>query len=341
MQTASIFGVEGLGVFAIIIFSAPFAIKDKKFIAITALLAIFIIGFGYIRLQNSSDEVVEGVKLRLVQANIPQSLKNSPKDKFRNFIKHISMSKAAGIDEITHVIWSESSLPFYLHEDNPAPEIITNAIPRDGFLITGAGRFENKKPYNSLVAIDKNAEVVAHYDKTHLVPFGEYVPFRNTIPFIDAIAGDYGDFTVGKNFKPMSVKNVPLFAPQICYEGIFPKLAQKKDAKWILNVTNDGWFGKSLGPYQHFNMIRMRAVEQGIPAVRVANTGITAVVDPYGIVKSSIPLGISGILDVYLPKDIKEYTIYSNYKCYTLLSLVLSIFISFYFLNKERKCQNI
>jgi apolipoprotein N-acyltransferase len=159
--------------------------------------------------------------------------------------------------------------------------------------------------WNSLDAVDDAGKIVANYDKSHLVPFGEYVPLRAILP-IGKIVGGAVDFSAGHGPRTIELPGLPPASPLICYEAIFPgavvDAAHRPD--WLLNVTNDGWYGISSGPYQHFAAARMRAVEEGLPLVRAANTGISGIVDPYGRITESLELGARGVVDGALPKPL-------------------------------------
>ncbi len=176
---------------------------------------------------------------------------------------------------------------------------------------------------NSLIALSDSAEILATYDKARLVPFGEYIPLRSLLPFEKLTAGR-GDFLPGSGPKTVEVGGLPPFQPLICYEAIFPGWAEKNDAvrpQWLLNVTNDAWFGESTGPYQHLQMARTRAVERGLPLVRAANTGISAVVDPLGRVTARLELNETGFLDTALPRALPSGTPYSRFGEAILLAI--------------------
>ena len=186
-------------------------------------------------------------------------------------------------------------------------QIVAQAAPARGLLITGGDRGVRDESgsaiYNSLYALTPAGDVAAQYDKSHLVPFGEYMPKRWLIPY-DKITGGIGDFAAGAGLITLTVPGLPPFTPLICYEAVFsgrvtPDAGERP--QWLLNVTNDAWFGMSTGPYQHYGTARLRAVEEGLPLVRTANTGISAVIDGYGRTVAELGLGQRGVLDAPLP----------------------------------------
>jgi apolipoprotein N-acyltransferase len=154
--------------------------------------------------------------------------------------------------------------------------------------------------------IDDTGRVLGAYDKIHLVPFGEYLPFQDFLESLGfmQLTGVRGGFSAGAGPRLLAIPGAPPASPLICYEIIFPGDVTEKDSRpgWLLNVTNDAWFGSSAGPYQHFHQAQVRGVEQGLPVVRAANTGISAVIDPYGRILAEIGLGQRGVLDATLPK---------------------------------------
>ncbi|MET0688260.1 MAG: apolipoprotein N-acyltransferase, partial [Methyloceanibacter sp.] len=170
------------------------------------------------------------------------------------------------------------------------------------------GGLAARRIYNSLLVVDDKGAVLDAYDKRHLVPFGEYLPFQDFLESLGfmQITGVRGGFSEGAGSLLLNVPGAPQARPLICYEIIFPdEIASRTERPgWLLNLTNDAWFGSSAGPYQHFHQARVRAVEQGLPLVRGANTGISAVVDPYGRILAEIGLGESGVADANLPHAI-------------------------------------
>lgn len=193
---------------------------------------------------------------------------------------------------------------------------IADLLPPGTALITGSVRAPDMPPnaritraYNSIYVIDHEGSVVSLYDKLHLVPFGEYLPLQNLLERLglEQLTKVQGGFIPGTVRRNLDVPHAPRALPLICYEAIFPnEIASESNdrAGWMVNLTNDGWFGISTGPYQHLQQARWRAIEQGLPLVRAANTGISAVIDPLGRVIARLDLGIEGILDSALPAPI-------------------------------------
>jgi apolipoprotein N-acyltransferase len=164
--------------------------------------------------------------------------------------------------------------------------------------------------------IDHDGSILSVYDKVHLVPFGEYLPFQDFLESLGLmqLTKVRGGYVPGTVHKPLPVPRAPAFLPLVCYEIVFPGEGVPRGARpgWLVNLTNDGWFGNSTGPYQHFQQARVRAVEEGLPLVRAANTGISAVIDPLGRVVASLPLGTEGVLDAALPQPIAP-TVYARF----------------------------
>jgi apolipoprotein N-acyltransferase len=260
-----------------------------------------------------------------VQPNIAQNHKWRPELREAHLQKHLSLTSGAAATDAafgtsaSYVIWPETAAPFFLGLDAVARSRIAAVTPPGGMVITGAPRAtpSDKRPrriWNSIAALDHQGVILETYDKFHLVPFGEYVPMRSVLPLEKITQGGL-DFSAGPGPRTLHLPGLPPFSPLICYEVIFPgNVTDAEDPpQWILNVTNDGWFGLSSGPYQHFASARLRAVEEGLPLVRAANTGISAVVDPYGRVVASLGLGRTGVIDSPLPQALSGGTIYSRF----------------------------
>jgi apolipoprotein N-acyltransferase len=230
------------------------------------------------------------------------------------------------------VLWPETALPFTLWPDGTMPKQTMESIRLKAPLITGVVAAERDKQslrlWNSIAAIDPEGQVVARYAKHQLVPFGEFVPLRSILPLEKITPGDI-DFSRGAGPQTVTVPGLPPFSPLVCYEVIFPWIAvdPAHRPEWMLNVTNDGWYGDSPGPYQHFAMARMRAIEQGLPLVRVANNGISAVVDPYGRMGARLALNRRAALDSALPAPLPPtlYARYGEWPALLLLTVALTL----------------
>jgi len=218
---------------------------------------------------------------------------------------------------VTHLIWPESAFPFFIARNAEALAQIADLLPQGTVLITGGARPEEPtagsqivRGYNSIYVIDHDGSIIGVYDKVHLVPFGEYLPYQDTLERygLMQLTKVQGGFIPGERRRPLGVPRAPHAVPLICYEIVFPGQAVPRDGArpgWLLNLTNDGWFGAhSTGPYQHFHQARVRAIEEGLPLVRAANTGISAVVDPLGRIVKYLPLGTEGVLDAPLPRPV-------------------------------------
>ena len=321
-QMASLIGTYGLSYCIVLIGLLPAywlgsAPGQRKF-GFTVLAILFVAScnaYGGYRMQTP----VETTKtmLRLVQPNIPQSIKGS-REGTELAIKELGELTGAALPKgklPDATIWPETAYPFTLR--NAAEQSLPPGV---NLLLTGAVRAEGSghdvRIWNSFAAMDAQGKILATYDKHQLVPFGEFVPLRTVLPLQKITPGNL-DFSRGAGPMTLAVKGLPSFSPLICYEGIFPWLTVDKANRpeWLLNVTNDGWYGDSPGPYQHFDMVRMRAIEQGLPLVRVANSGISALIDPYGRIVASLPLNQRGMIDVRLPKALPPslYEKYLNY----------------------------
>jgi apolipoprotein N-acyltransferase len=340
IQPAAWLGAHGLGFATVALAALPAVAVErapgpswrKALIGGLAVLALWI-GFGAARLAGAADEFVPGVRLRLVQANIDQKEKWRQERRADHVAKHLELSRRPpdrpGEPPPTHVVWPETAVPFLVERDPMALSVLAQAVPPGGLLITGVPRASapGEEPFqvwNSLVAIDGQGRVAAAFDKFHLVPFGEYVPLRGLLP-IERIVPSKADFSAGPGPVTLSLPGLPPASPLICYEVIFPGEVTAAGSRpaWLLNVTNDGWFGLSSGPHQHFAAARLRAVEEGLPLVRAANTGISAVIDPYGRTVIRLDLGQTGFVDSPLPNALAKPTSYSRTGDFPLLVLAI------------------
>lgn len=305
LQSASVWGVYGLSLITILAFCAAGLLPKKKPLIIMGSILIVLYICGLWRLYDAVPENVWGVKLRLVQPNIAQTLKWNPDKAEENYSKLIRLSKENN-DAITHVIWPESAVPFLVDHNESERVRMMSAVRQGGTLITGGLRGANptnQELANSIFVLDDMANIIGYYDKAHLVPFGEYVPLRGILP-IDKLVPIGSDFLSGIGIQTIRIPKAPPASPLVCYEIIFSGQVVEKSRRpgWLINVSNDGWYGLSAGPYQHFDMAVMRAVEEGLPVVRGTNNGISAVIDPYGQIVASLDLGQEGVVDSELPR---------------------------------------
>jgi len=348
-QTASVFGTYGLSLLVILISSSPalfFYYKNKKSIIICIIsiiiTPIILYTWGNLRIKSLQDDSNSSIKARIVQPSIPQSVKWSPNLQQEHFQKYIDMSAQSLTNDTTLTIWGETASPYLLDMDTKAKQLALQAIGDKGYLITGQVRYQDNYyggyiPLNSALVISKNGNIDASYDKSHLVPFGEYIPFRQFLPnFIKPIANTISDFKAGRGPEIISLPNIPPFGIQICYEIIFPHqiINPQNKPQWLINLTNDGWYGVSSGPYQHMVSTQLRAIEEGITIIRSANSGISGIINRYGKIISSLPLHQENILDIYLPKKLEVKTIYNSYGNITiiiicLINLIISLYISY------------
>ncbi|MGI9509877.1 MAG: apolipoprotein N-acyltransferase [Geminicoccaceae bacterium] len=315
-------------------------------------LSLLVVGLlfagGSFRLAGGDVGELPDIRLRLVQANIAQHHKWDPELRAESFRRHLDLSAtppAEGESPPTHVIWPETASAYVLDEDAIAREVIAEVTPPGGHLITGFNRFdlvnEPKRAWNSLAALNDKGEIEALYDKHRLVPFGEFLPWRPFLSKIglNKITDGSIDFQPGEGPVALEVGGLPAFSPLICYEAIFTSEVVPDDRRpaWLLNVTNDAWFGKSSGPYQHLAMARMRAIEEGLPLVRSANTGISAVIDPFGRVTARLGLGETGVVDAALPSALESPTLYAKWPLATILSMVAFLLVLIFMIEKVLK----
>jgi apolipoprotein N-acyltransferase len=336
-QTFSLIGLWGMTFVAVAIFASPAVLIDgssrgrKPWIAPAVALALLVAmgGFGAVRLSLQPTAMLAKVKLRIMQPNLQQDARFNYAAKAEVMQKYLTLSDRAsgpsstGVRDASILIWPESAFPFFLTREADAMAQIADLLSKGTILITGSVRAPELPPgvkitraYNSIYVVDHDGGVLQVYDKLHLVPFGEYLPFQDWMERLgfEQLTKVQGGFIPGTRRHTLEIPNAPRTLPLICYEAIFPgSVASRDDDRpgWIVNLTNDGWFGISTGPYQHLEQARLRAIEQGLPVVRAANTGISAVVDPVGRIVARLGLGVEGVLDSGLPSAIPP-TIYAR-----------------------------
>ena len=342
LQPAALFGVLGLGLITVFVALLPALLAEERLsvrragigvVAGFAVIAVLWAGGGA-RLADATSETVPDVRLRLVQPNIPQKLKWHPDLRDKNLVQQVILSRQPAVSgaEPTVVIWPETSATFFLATDKERRGLLAKAAPAGGLVIAGAPRRSPPgQPYgvwNSLHAVDPDGHVLGTYDKAHLVPFGEYIPLRSLLAGVPKITEGRQDFSPGRGLSTLRLPGLPPFSPLICYEVIFPGAVARDDDRpaWILNLTNDAWYGYSSGPFQHLAAAQMRAVEEGLPLVRVATTGISAVFDAYGRKVAELELEQAGNLDTSLPTALPP-TLFARYGNATVLPVALTVVV--------------
>jgi apolipoprotein N-acyltransferase len=341
MQSASLVGLYGLTLLAVLVCAAPATLATgshpRSRLGPTAAAAIVLAAMalhGAERVGPDPDPTVAGVRLRLVQPNLPQDAKFRPENRQDIVERYVELSRRppeAGEAAPTHILWPESAFPFLIQRDPAAMAQVGAGLEPGQHLITGAARAEEPLPgerlryFNAIMAIEPGGRIVDSYDKVHLVPFGEYLPAPldaalravGLRQFV-AVPGGFSAGTLAGQ-RILNVPGLPPVAATICYEAIFPgailpagATAADRPPGLILNVTNDAWFGDTPGPRQHLAQARLRAVEEGLPLVRDANTGISAVIDAHGRVVARLPIEQEAVLDADLPVRILGGTLYGR-----------------------------
>lgn len=312
IQSAALVGVFGIGLATAALAAWPALLARGGGAARAALFGPPLVvaalwAGGAARLSGAGSAAVPGVGLAIVQPAIDQRDKIAPGASGRNLARHLAWTARAAPGRVTHVVWPETAIQRPVSRAPAFREAAARAVPVGGYLLAGTVRMTPRgvrptRVWNSLQVFDSRGEVAAVYDKAHLVPFGEYLPLR-WIPGLSGIAAGGLDFSAGPGPRTLAVPGLPPFGALICYEIVFPGAVVDPERRpsWLLNLTNDGWFGDSTGPHQHFAAARLRAVEEGLPVVRAANSGISGVIDAYGRVQARLGLGRAGVLEADLP----------------------------------------
>lgn len=308
LQSISIIGVRGLGFLTLLILGVPYLIYKKQFnikykISIGFILLI-ILSFGFIRLYSAKHQNSNFV-IRVADLQIPQEFVNN----IYIIKKYSDALNIMGINKVDLFILPESSIPFDITSNNDYEIILKNEYynmnNNKSFLIGGANRYEGNNVFNSMVLLNKNS-IIDIYDKLHLVPFGEYIPFQNLLPLQKFTEGVY-NFKSGETTQILDIGNFKFF-PLICYEAIFTGFNIPSGISGFVNISNDAWFGE-WGKRQHFEIAKLRAVEYGIPLIRSANFGAkylgASVISPYGFEVPAI-IKTKYTKDFFLPKALNK-----------------------------------
>ena len=304
-QAAELINVHGVSILTcLMLFSSVFLFYEKRkwLLCIPALLIFGSLYLhGYTQLLKSTDELIDDVQIILVQPNIPQNEKWAQNLKNYNFEKRLIITREALLEhpsnKTTLVVWPETALSYDILEDPRYTEQLASALPENTYLISGLLSYTDKQWHNSVIVLDNKARLVEKYNKFHLVPFGEYVPFSNILP-IESLVG-ISDFEKGSGITTLGKEqSYPTFQPLICYEAIFPNnlASSESGMSFIINVTNDGWYGNGWGPRQHLAHISWRAIESRKPIIRSAGTGISAVINRYGQITHSQSYNTGGYI---------------------------------------------
>jgi apolipoprotein N-acyltransferase len=325
MQSVALWGIYGLSLITILAAASPAALISfagdgalrpipgghiLPSVSLAIVAALF--GFGTLQLAAPPAPSVPNVRLRIVQPSVPQAEKLHAENAGSIFKTHLGLTARPGLDKVTHIIWTEAAVPLLLGDEKDALTLISQTLTANQWLIAGSARREaatagtTERYYNSLLVISSAGAVVASYDKHHLVPFGEYLPLAPVLArlglrqMVQAASG----FASGPGATTLDVPGAPAIGALICYEAIFPDelIEPGRRPAWLLNITDDTWFGHGVGPAQHFEIARARAVEQGLPLVRAANNGISAVIDPRGRVLGRLGFDVVATLDSDLPQ---------------------------------------
>jgi apolipoprotein N-acyltransferase len=316
MQSVGVVGTLGMNALAVFVFASPVLLIAGRRSLFGPLLAVILIvlhvGFGAWSLSRPSTSELAPIAVRVVQPNIDLADKwDNREANFKKLLELSSMPPTEGAKPPQLIVWPETSVPYILSEAPGALAAIGDMLKPGQTLLAGSVRQEGAEAdsaryYNAVLMIDDSGQIVDAVDKNHLVPFGEYLPLQaifTRFGITQLISGPT-NYEAGVTRHPLVVGDAKI-AAYICYEIIFPELMPRpRDAvNIVLNVTNDAWFGDTPGPYQHLRQTQLRAVEVGRPVIRAANTGISAVIDPFGQVSDALAMGVQGIIDQLVRPD--------------------------------------
>lgn len=309
-QAAALFGPHMLGFLTLAgagaLAGAVLARGPARLLALLPAPLLLAAGWlwGAERLAEPAAPRADGLVVRLVQPNSPQDEKWDDARALGFFRRQLDLSAAPGAVRPGVVIWPETAVPWLMEEEPEARRLMAEAAGAP--VIFGSRRLERdaagRRWFNALLVLDRSGGVAGRYDKFHLVPFGEYVPFGSVLDRFGLTGLVGASFTPGPGPALLAAAELPPFRPLVCYEAIFPhEIGAAGRPAWLVQITNDAWFGASAGPWQHLAQARLRAIEQGLPLARAANTGISALIDPMGRILVRIPLLVHGHADAVLP----------------------------------------
>lgn len=259
--------------------------------SLTAILIFSAMAYGHERLSffQSSTGTSRVMKVALIQGNIDQSVKWEKSYQLSTIEKYISLSDRAMANKPELIVWPETAVPFFLQDESELSQKVISAVRIGGaFLVTGSPAYRRSEKglsyLNRAYLVKPEQGLSDYYDKVHLVPFGEYVPLKSVLSFVNRLVPAAGDFESGASLSLLDLKGLKA-GTIICFEAIFPDISRKltnNGAEILINLTNDAWFGKTSAPFQHAAMARFRAIENRVPLLRAANTGFSMIVGPTG-----------------------------------------------------------
>ena len=334
IQIADITGVYGVSFLIVLVNTAFYLLLTRRLNFIKGLIVFAFFSLTYTYGIYRLHDTIKGkdIKVAIVQGNIDQSLKWDPAYQARTMATYLELTRYAFKYKPYLVIWPETAVPFYFQEDGPLAKLICD-ISKRCKIIFGSPAYERKKDricYLNRAYLLSKGKIVSYYDKVHLVPFGEYVPLKKILFFVNRIVSSAGDFSPGKGIYPLRCGDLSA-GVMICYETIFPEIARihaKKEANVLVNISNDAWFGKTSAPYQHFAMSVLRAVENRRYLIRATNTGISGFIDPWGRVIKRSSLFKREVLLARLKLVNKPLTIYTKYGDLVVYLAFFSIAVS-------------
>lgn len=360
LQPLALVGAYGYGFFVVLFALSPLMLLrrtgpwERGLGAVCLLLPLVFFGYGAMRLADATDPDTSRPTVRVVQGNVAQTEKWKRERLQGHLAKYATLTRAprasvtpAGIGDLTPpslVVWPETAVPYALNREPRLATYLGSLLQPGGLLVTGTPLRDqlsddpaDYRSFNAVVALDERGGIVARLHKFHLVPFGEYVPLSQWLP-VETIAKTGRGFTAGPGPGSFLHDGLPRIGALICYEIIFPGAVTEAGGPrpgLLVNVTNDAWFGVSSGPYQHLVAARMRAIEEGLPVLRAANTGISAVIDAYGRVLASLPLERTGTIDSPLPEALENKTLYARAGELGAILLVIASFGAAFFLRQK------
>ncbi|MGE0665396.1 MAG: apolipoprotein N-acyltransferase [Sphingomonadales bacterium] len=349
-QFASVVGAYGMTLATAAVAASPVVLVGAQGWAVwrgpaagaACVAALFT--FGAVRLAVADAEPAARPMVRAVQPDIAQDEKWLPGNFHRNFTDHLMLSEGPGNDAVDLFAWSEAAVPYQLDMVEDARRRIAQVGRPGAVVVTGFPRVEQQpdgllRYYNSMIFIGEGGRTLALFDKAHLVPFGEYVPLKGVFRALDAVfealglsmrfqkvVEGGGDFMPGPGPRVIRLPGLPPVSPLICYEVIFPGAVTPEGERpgWLLNITNDAWYGEWAGPLQHLAIARFRSIEEGLPMLRAAGTGISAIIDAHGRVNAELGIGKRGIVDGRLPAAIAP-TLYARFGDAVFWAMMLAV----------------